>query len=159
MAETNNGWAGEAVTPTSWDEPMIADNTNTTYGLSWADFYGVAWPFGAHETAVGFFLPYPDVGGGFFAFDNPSLSVSPGELLGGFYAVGVYIASEYAGTGTNPEEFFAGGSFSGVSGASVPEPGGLALMLMGAVLGLATSFASRLWRAKRQAVAVRRWAI
>jgi hypothetical protein len=135
LAMADNGWAAQTLSPSGWTDPMQDDAVfEGTYPLTWAEFYGVAWPFGDITTAAGYFVPYSDIGDGFYIFDNPALAITPGETLGGFEAVGVLIASDFIGGGIDPEESFAPGQLSAFEGASVPEPSTLALAVSAVLL-------------------------
>ncbi len=144
FAVTENGWAAQNLFgPSDWDEDMFVEEPEgVIIGElpTWREFFGgIDYPFGFDE-AVGFFVPFSDIGDGFFLFDDASPAVSQDESLGDFFARNIeFPASEFALAHTSDaSNSFEPGDFSTTQGETqiVPEPSTVTLATIGMALAI-----------------------
>jgi hypothetical protein len=140
--KATNGWIDQPLysfEPASdvWDSLMFDGDSwpRITYSLTWREFFGgIDYPFGS-SAAAGFFVQYSEMSPNTFAFDNPSLAISPGESLDQFFSLLVEPGSTYllAYVDDAASDTFDNTGLSYFQGEAVPEPATIVFLGLGSL--------------------------
>lgn len=136
--KATNGWIDQPLYqdfPAHWDSLMFVGDSwpLVTFPLTWREFFGgIDYPFGS-SAAAGFFLEYSEISPNTFAFDNPSLAISPGETLDQFFSLLVEPSSTYLSAYLDDasSDTFDNTGLSYFQGEAIPEPSTIALLGLG----------------------------